>query len=410
MRRPLMNTKHTNGCQNATCNFFQRKIFKFSLFGLICLTVLTSSKCTGSERKRTNKDKDSMLVDSIRSVNVYDIYVENSGSLKGYFNGNSTAKVILKEYYDRIDENLEDGDTITLNYINDRVQPIKEPISNYLSSISQNCNAQYSKIDDILSQAINTANNNQVQIVISDYCFTSNSGDFRTAQSGITSIFSQKIKKHNNFSVIIKKYDCDFKGKYYPGGIQYNGQRPLYIWIMGDNSSLKGVLDLDIKENSETICLQKKQSITPKIKAKKSRMIDKSDNSIYVKEWDAERDGTCYKLNFELDLSKLLINKKMVLDIMNYDISNGYTIEDIKCIKDDIYSFNITTLKPSPGILELKYSQEIPSWVSLSDFQGTGIPKPNQTLGIKALICGAYDAFNPPKGNSIIFSSSITIK
>lgn len=60
----------------------------------------------------------------------------------------------------------------------------------------------------------------------------------------------------------------------------------------------------------------------------------------------------------------------MVLDIMNYDISNGYTIEDIKCIKDDIYSFNITTLKPSPGILELKYSQEIPSWVSLSDFQG----------------------------------------
>ncbi len=75
-----------------------------------------------------------------------------------------------------------------------------------------------------------------------------------------------------------------------------------------------------------------------------------------------------------------------------------------------IYSFNITTLKPSPGILELKYSQEIPSWVSLSDFQGTGIPKPNQTLGIKALICGAYDAFNPPKGNSIIFSSSITIK
>ena len=53
---------------------------------------------------------------------IVNIYVENSGSMKGYFSGNSQIKDIIKDYYDRIDDSQSEGDTITLNFINTQIE------------------------------------------------------------------------------------------------------------------------------------------------------------------------------------------------------------------------------------------------------------------------------------------------
>ena len=109
---------------------------------------------------------------------IVNFYVENSGSMKGYFTGNSQIKDVIKDYYDRIDDNRSQGDTITLNYINTQIENSSEDIKRYLMTCQSKCTAAYTKIDEILSMAMEGINDSTVNIVISDYCFESDDSSF----------------------------------------------------------------------------------------------------------------------------------------------------------------------------------------------------------------------------------------
>ncbi len=375
-------------------------------FGLVAMTLALSS-CESCRRPVITEVVEEQEPQYCQIVN---IYVENSGSMKGYFSGNSRIKDIIKDYYDRIDDSQSDGDTITLNFINTQIENSPAEIKDYLMACQSKCSAAYSKIDDILQMAMDCINDSTVNIVISDYCFESDNSSFPMAMSGITSLFSKRLKTDTCLSVAIIKYMSDFNGKYYPGGIQVKKSMPFYLWIFGNEKQVKRIVNVPITSpNYGMLILQPSQIIVPKIISKKARMVE--DNSIIVSEWDKDRNrnATTYSTMIELNLSKIILTKEEICNTANYAITNGYRIESVEEKENGIYCYRVSTNKPSPGVISIEYTQQnLPKWVEKSNFIGTGIPKDSTTLGVKYLIGGVYDAYHNLSDK--VFETKITLE
>ena len=139
---------------------------KKSLFGLFCslllvFGIISIQSCSRKPRQLKTEE----IVDN-RSIKI-NLFIENSGSMKGYFTGNSQIKDIIKEYYDRISETQKSTDTITLNFINTQIENYGDGIKSFLSNAQSKCNASYTKVDDILSIAMEGCNDSTVNIVVS---------------------------------------------------------------------------------------------------------------------------------------------------------------------------------------------------------------------------------------------------
>ena len=379
---------------------------------IFCSVVVLLLICACERRNNTGEP---IIVESISVPNyqTVNMYIESSGSMVGYFNGNSQIKEILKQYYDRISEDTDISDTVTLNFINQTVDEYHNDINNYLSDAARKCTASYTKIDEILSKVMGVVNDSTTNILISDYCFTSDNGSFQTAESGITKIFTENISKNKNLSVAMFKYISDFKGKYYPGGIKCNQPRPFYVWIFGNKRQIKNLIGLKIKNaNCGMLSLQSQTEVPFVVKTNKARMFDK-DGSIIVKEWEKDRnpvrDMVSYSFLIEADMSNLVLSSGDLLNKENYSLSSGYEIIDINNPSESIYDFVISTGKPSPGVISISYGiPELPEWVVKSNYEGSGIPSDSTTLGVKYLIEGVYDAFNK-KGNKY-FAIDVKLK
>lgn len=387
-------------------DMLSKKTILSRIVWVVAITLILSS-CESCRRPTQTKVVEEQEPQYCQIVN---IYVENSGSMKGYFSGNSQIKDVIKDYYDRIDDSQSEGDTITLNYINTQIENSSAEIKEYLMACQSKCTAAYSKIDDILRMAMEGINDSTVNIVISDYCFESDNSSIPMAMSGITGLFSKRLKTDAHLSVAIIKYMSDFNGKYFPGGIHVKKSMPFYLWIFGNEKQVKRIVYAPIKSsNCGTLILQPSQIIAPTIISKKARMVE--DNSIIVSEWDKDRrrDATTYSTTIELNLSRIILTKEDLCNTNNYAITNGYRIESIEEKENGIYSYRVSTNKPSPGTITIEYIQlDLPEWVEKSNFTGAGIPKDSTTLGVKYLIGGVYDAYHNLSNK--IFETKITLK
>ena len=162
---------------------------------LLILFVIVLSSCSGRKCGSNGEDNAISNITIVESPSYYHFMVENSGSMKGYFKGNSRVKEILKNLYDRLDEqlNVDSGDTITLNYINTEIVSFNGGIEPFLQQIWSKCTASFTKLDDILSMAFAEAKSESVTILVSDYCFASNVGNLETAKSGITNLLTNVV-------------------------------------------------------------------------------------------------------------------------------------------------------------------------------------------------------------------------
>lgn len=378
---------------------------------VLCLVIA----CVDVRESNPAEELEIIDIPEYQTVNMF---IESSGSMVGYFNGNSQIKEILKQYYDRITEDTSIGDTVTLNFINQSIDEYHNDISSYLSIAASKCTASYTKIDDILKLAMDGVNDSTTNILVSDYCFTSNKGSFQTAESGITKIFRENIDKNKDLSVAIYKYMSDFKGKYYPGGIKCNQPRPFYIWIFGNKKQIKKLIDLDIKnKDCGNLFLQLNTEVPFKLNKKaknaNARMFNK-DGSIKVDDWDKDRNSirgeVSYSLELFADMSSVVLSNDELLNVDNYIASKGYEIISVENISESIFYFKIITNKPSPGIVRIAYMMpKLPEWIDKSNYEGNGIPVDSTTLGVKYLIEGVYDAFCNKKNNKY-FSFDIVLK
>lgn len=375
----------------------------------LLLVVLVSFSCGRKSKNNNSTVNDSTIV---VQPSTFNFFVENSGSMKGFFSGNgqSQLETIINEYYDRLYENKIKGDTITLNYVNTSVERYKYDLKKYLKDTKSKCTAQYTKIDDILKMAMDSVGGNNVNIVISDYCFESNDGSLSIAKSRITRLFTEQINSNRDLSVALFKYMVNFHGKYYPGGFDCNRPMPIYIWVFGNTMQVKRVAQLNIEsQNCGKLLLQIGKTLDPKIEMKAKRSV--KDGEIIVSEWDVDRQSKKYFCDILVDLSEIILDKEDLLKVSNYIISSSssakYTLESITKEKD-FYKIRIATEKPAPGTLEIAYKIMRPDWIDDYSFEGAGLPKDSTTYGIKYLIGGVYDAFYN-KSNKY-FNINITLK
>ena len=388
-------------------------VIRNCIISLSFLGLILCSSC-GNPRsvKQENEDNAKGIKIEKKEPITYNFYVENSGSVKGYFKGNTNdAGNILKEFYDRIEENKGGNDTISLNFINNEIIPQKTAINKWLTQIYVNCNSSYSDIDKVLEQTLLATNDNTINILLSDYCFESQFGNLDKAKSEITKIFTKGINKYNDLSIAIYKYEASFDGYYFPGKIKFNGKRPLYLWIFGPSRKVKDVTNLPITLESEAkMFLQPMEVCTTMVATKNARMTDKGKN-IIVKHWKEDRyEDNLYKVDIIVDLSKVIISDSEIKDITKYTIApNEYYIDNIKSGSKGQYIYTIATnQRPFACDLVIGYTTKLPDWVITSNFENNSLPKDSTTYGIKSLIEGVNNAYRNKYKN--IFTINLSLK
>lgn len=364
-----------------------------TLFRLLALALVVS--CS---RPTKIDDPSIKEVNASPKPTTFNFYIENSGSMKGYFSGNGSSQLetLITEYYNRLHDSFIDGDTITLNFVNTSVEKYFGSEKNYLKDAQFKCTSSYTKIDEILEMAMDSVNNNIVNIIISDFCFETNFGNLESAQSHITSLFTSKIKNNRDMSVSIFKYMVNFNGKYFPGGIPCKKPMPIYFWAFGNSCSLKRFVNLKLKSQScGQLIMQLSKKKEVEINLYNKRATD--GKSIFVKEWDKDRSSNKYVADLFVDLSDILLDEHSLMDKEHYYVNSSsnstYIINDITKVNNR-YKFTISTSKPAPGNLEIIYKLEEPEWVNKYNFECVGLPKDSTTYGIKYLIEGVFDAFH----------------
>lgn len=327
----------------------------------------------------------------------YNIYVENSGSMKGYcdLNNVSSLESLVNDYYNILDSH----GGITLNFINTTVQRSSDGINSFQKSIKGKCTAQYTKIDDMLNMMMDSVTADRINLLFSDYVFTTDGGNLQMASNAITNMFTQQLK-NKDLAVVIYKYMVGFNGKYYPGGINCNKPLPLYVWAFGNRENLRELTRMPFNtKNCGVFFLQKSCDIDFKIGAGSARATDKNKKTIYVSKWDKVRYGNYYEFTLNANMKDVLLTADEILTQSNYRIqtnnSSKYKIASISQISDDEYKFIIQTdgTKPSPGELIITYPITTPQWVAASNFTGTGLPTDSTTYGVAYLINGVNKAF-----------------
>lgn len=381
------------------------------ILAFTCVFVLQSCGNRQSKKKIQNEKKLEVLQDENESF-VYNFYIENSGSVKGYFKGNTNnAEVIIKEFYDRIDERLKSDEKITLNYINNQIIPQKENIDEWLNGTYANCNAAFSDLDVVLEQILQNTDDKTVNFVVSDYCFESRDGNLGKAQSGITNIFTKALDKNNDLSVIIYKYEAAFDGYYFPGKIKFVGSRPLYIWIFGPRTALKKISNLNTEqEREDEMYIQSHRSFVAQVQTNNKRMTNRERSCIYIKHWRCNRnESDLYKVDVKVSMKDIMLPVSAIQNIDNYSmIPVGYYVDNIQNIADDEYIFTIATKHPSPCTLNIYYKLDIPNWVEMSNDKGNTLPQDSTTYGIKNLIEGVTNAYRNQNAN--VFDISLLIE
>lgn len=378
------------------------KHFIVSLLLFAGLCSVTS--CIGGRGGKEETGKGDSIIQ--KTPITYNIYVENSGSMVGYcdISNRSSLETLVNDYY-QVLNSQDEVNAVALNFINTSIERGSDDIISFQKSIKGKCTATYTKIDDMLNMMMDSVTSDRINLLFSDYVFTTNNGNLQMASNAITSMFTKQLK-NKDLAVVIYKYMVDFNGKYYPGGIKCNKPLPLYVWAFGNRENLRDLTRMPfISSNCGVFFLQKSCDIDFKIEAVSARVTDKNKKTIYVSKWDKVRHEDYYEITLKANMKDVLLTDNEILSKSNYRIqtnnSSKYIIDKISKTDDDEYKFTIQTngTNPSPGELTITYPIITPQWVAASNFTGTGIPADSTTYGVSYLIDGVNKAFKDVSKN-----------
>lgn len=197
-----------------------------------------------------NKD---IVIDTSSCLEKIKIYVETSGSMKGYIDigdrypqGNWNFKIIVPEL---ISNSIDSRDlelyTITDKptiYLKDpRIEFRRELISGSIFSGAS------SELNSVFSQIIKSIQGDEISILVSD-CILDFKGDMNnsTNKDIMASEIRQVLDEKEDFGAVVFQYLSDFNGSYYfneKNELPFEGykmrDRPFYIWVLGNKCSVE---------------------------------------------------------------------------------------------------------------------------------------------------------------------------
>lgn len=378
-------------------------------------------------------------LENLQGVSKINFFLESSGSIDGYLNGNTSYKndiidllVDIKNHYDVKD--------INLSYITDKVTPLN--ITDNVTDISKALtvesfrtagNRANSDLNEVLNMSFNLQDDREVTFLVSDMIYSINGSNvlelLNANKSFIKDAFNKALKKDTDLSTLVLKLDSDFNGVYY----SYNNsktvinkkERPYYLFVFGGERYLDELITkLDLLNRKE---VKEYHYFTPSktpvyynvFKTDNdsgSYKIDKGRNSEEISISDiriSNRDSEEFSFTVGVDFSKLNLENSYLEDIKNYTINNGYY--ELRSVE----RFDIGRLHPSAknqlgtshktlthllvfeatnknySDLRFVLNKKIPNWVvTVNTEDDLNINETmEKTFGFKYLFDGIYESY-----------------
>jgi hypothetical protein len=383
------------------------------------------------------------------------VYLENSASMDGYVKGVTDFETAI---YNLLGDFKISGlcDSLNLHYINKSIPYTKQnalpaDIQDFIEKLEPSVFRQrggdrsVSDLKNILSTVLNTVNDNNAAVLISDFVFSpgknANAQEYLNNQGvGIKIDFAEKLKEFDLSAVVIQ-LQSNFDGLYYQekiGGkpIQFKGKRPYYIWIFGSTEQIRSILDKNILDNikggySNILVFQSikgkgevnyKILYSPKIGSFSAKQLSNKIISDASASKNNQNKGL-FGFNVAVDFSSSLQYANYFLDTNNYILSNKKYQLEVETITDNndasllgfTHLLKLQTSELREEVLKIDIIGKTPSWV----FNSTSIDDSNilndnseqqKTFGLKFLIEGVSDAFYPKSNSNVINTITITIK
>jgi hypothetical protein len=389
----------------------------------------------------------------------FNIYIENSRSMDGYVKGNTNFEAAITRLLVDISNYAQDDKKIHINFINSKIFPALEvDIRNVAAKLEPN-----SKTYDVGGKARGVSDLNQVfrmvldstqseiAILISDciYSLGKNSdteGTLNIQKSLTMKAFLDKLR-NTDIATICLKLVSEFNGPYYDKNNKptelYNTQRPYYIWLMGPKNKLEDFYktinpqtDLSGYKNSFVLFPTAADKTpfytvlkeTGKVGSFKS---DRSNRDFVHSINDIGYKDNVLQFTLAVDLGKIPVDTGYLLDKVNFKLTEGYTLTEIKPFNRNIVSArdrvaldntaatHLLTVKTTKDYslqdLQISVLRQVPGWVQethgADDSNIKSASEATKTFGLKHLIQGVNDAYkeHDPAQQSF-FTFIITIK
>jgi len=379
------------------------------------------------------------------------VYIENSGSMNGYINGNTEFKsaiqdmlVLLKYQYDE--------KNINLFFINSQIHPtnINTDLAGFASALNTKSfkvgATTSSNLNNIFKQILAKTSKDTISILISDCIYSikgSHTEDLLSDQKNLTKdAFLTKSKQNINLMTTVVKLNSRFKGYYWDKNEKRtflnNEPRPYYISIVGseiamNDFNLKIIFSKKEVEGYENKLVLSSMNYSKEIyysvintktdfgRFKTAREFSDKNSVKGIEDINSDsRNGDKFTFSVALDLSQLPLEDDYISNLKNYAVEQGdFTILKISKFSNEnlvpssvtkisksgkapthYITFSSTSKKYSDLVFSLK--RQVPKWVEETSTEDDTDLKSitNKTFGFKYLIGGiseAYQTISPSK-------------
>lgn len=383
------------------------------------------------------------------------VFLENSASMDGYVDANSTEfKATMLDLLTNL-ENFPATDTLNLNYINSTIIPVKAVASKTdVNAFYQNLNRTNFKtqggkrgtsdIGDVVSKILNQQKANELSVLVSDFVFSpggQNAPRYLDGQrSQIRSEFVAARRKNPELAVAILQGQAQFEGTYYDQNNKPHANlaadRPYYVWLIGSAAQIQSILDSKILAQTRngytnTLVIQPagtavqppfKILVSPKIGEFSAKSLAQGVITDAKTARD-ERNKGVFEFNVAANFSKSIQDAGYFTDSTNFKLSDDKYSLKVKPITDPndpslqgfthLLTLRTTALKDEK--LQIDVVGKVPSWVYTTSSENdtqieTDVAEANKTFGFSYLVEGVSDAFYPRSQANPLFTIPLTIK
>lgn len=395
---------------------FSERSLTLSFLSMTLMVLLCCGSCTPDEPRRDPpKPKTDIKIDKVN------VYVENSGSMDAYVNGETEFKNTVFDFLSTV-ENIDilSYDSMNLYYINkDTIRFSSNSRDVLLDFVKRLEPTRFkerggargrSDFSDIFKSMLDIAGPNDVSILVTDGAFSMGSDKDATdylpgQETGIKRIVSEFMKRNSNSSIVVYKLTSACTGKFFGRTDSLKSQlnkeqRPYYIFMIGKSDAVAGIFkNVTLPSEKVYTATLNSNKISYKIKPKSGSFnLSRNNPQSEIENLENNHYGDV-KFAVYVDFSNVLIDDDYVTDINNYELSmKNYSLVKIEPVEYNECGFTHLLYFESDKVKngELRISlkkQGSPDWDADNDDLGGAKPQEGKTFGIKYIIQGIHKGF-----------------
>lgn len=384
---------------------------------------------------------------------VYNVFIENSGSMDGYVKGNSEFKNAV---YGFLSDVLMKTNGITekmnLYYINSKVLPFDAPLEDFIEKLNptafQKRGGERGTTDlyEVVKRSVDSINDQKTVVFVSDCVFSPGKGrnalDYLASQkTGFKRVFSDLLYTHADLATVVIKLKSNFDGAYYDFNnkaiVLKDKKRPYYIWLIGKHSHIETLLSKVKIDNIEggvedfhafyplSISTQPKYQIIKNEAIGRFNIDRDNPNTITDAETGDRGSNSGFRFGIGIDLKKTGVSESYLSDTANYKISSDKYKIEVKPITDEEKTQNkalanyshkllLSTKDLKPQTLDIEFKRKLPQWIYNTDSKDDQIQDETEltkTFGFRYMVEGVSDAFQSvAKEQNAFFKIKVIIK